>query len=233
MHSVIEGGAGMISVPIEIVQQFESKLAKHSVPSVQHGYYKKWLRYYLDFCSKYHCADASSKSLPLFLKKLKEKRQTDMQIKQAAHAISLYLDLMTRFNTSRVPAESKALAPVTSAVASLSSDKPAWDKAIADLAAVIKTRHYSPKTLSSYTIWVNKFRGFKKGTHPSSLTTTDVKDFLTHLAVTCNVSPSSQNPQRRKDHDDLYPLRAEQDGKRGKKSLRFLSGPCIKHSGAG
>jgi hypothetical protein len=58
----------MISVPIEIVQQFEAKLAKHSVPSVQHTYYKKWLRYYLDFCSKYHFADASSKVCHCFSK---------------------------------------------------------------------------------------------------------------------------------------------------------------------
>ncbi len=193
VHSVIEGGPVMISMSTEIAQQFESMLAKHSVPSAQHTFYKKWLRYYLDFCSKYHFADASSKSLPQFLKKLREKRQTDVQVKQAAHAVSLYLDLVTRFNKSRFSGESKALKPVTSTVAPLLSDKGAWEKAIADLAGVIKTRHYSPKTLSSYTIWVNKFRGFKKGKSPSSLTTTDVKDFLTYLAVTCNVSASSQN----------------------------------------
>jgi integron integrase len=69
----------------------------------------------------------------------------------------------------------------------------AWMQAVTDLAVVIKTRHYSPKTLKSYSHWVQKFSGFRKDRAPSSLTTEDVKSFLSYLAVTCNVSPSSQN----------------------------------------
>jgi integron integrase len=41
--------------------------------------------------------------------------------------------------------------------------------------------------------WVQKFLGFRKDRAPSSLTTEDVKAFLSYLAVTCNVSASSQN----------------------------------------
>jgi len=69
----------------------------------------------------------------------------------------------------------------------------AWKQAITDMAVVIKTRHYSPKTLKSYSHWVQKLHGFKKDRAPSSLTTEDVKSFLSYLAVTCNVSASSQN----------------------------------------
>ena len=175
----------------------------------------KWLRYYLDFCAKYRLPDSSSKNLTQFLAKLREKKQTDEQIKQAAHAISVYLDLKQPSKTA--PASALAiLAPSTadkvtprywpssmvsampssdSAVSDpASSDvQTAWMQAITDLAVVIKTRHYSPKTLKSYSHWAQKFCGFRKDRAPSSLTTEDVKAFLSYLAVTCNVSASSQN----------------------------------------
>ncbi|MEW6418043.1 MAG: phage integrase N-terminal SAM-like domain-containing protein [Nitrospirota bacterium] len=71
--------------------------------------------------------------------------------------------------------------------------KTQWVRAIAEMTAVIKTKHYSAKTLKSYGHWVWKFQRFKKDTDPVSLTTEDVKAFLSWLAVTCNVSASSQN----------------------------------------
>lgn len=71
--------------------------------------------------------------------------------------------------------------------------KTQWVRAIAEMTAVIKTQHYSAKTLKSYGHWIWKFQRFKKDTYPVSLTTEDVKAFLSWLAVTCNVSASSQN----------------------------------------
>jgi hypothetical protein len=59
------------------------------VPLAQHSDYKKWLRYYVDFCDKYRLEATSSKSQAQFLDKLREKKETDWQIKQAAHAVSL------------------------------------------------------------------------------------------------------------------------------------------------
>jgi len=37
-------------------------------------HYRKWLRYYLDFCQKYGFRQSDTKSLPHFIKKLKEKK---------------------------------------------------------------------------------------------------------------------------------------------------------------
>jgi integrase len=59
--------------------------------------------------------------------------------------------------------------------------------------AVIKTKHYSPKTLKSTGHWARKLRDFRKDREPSSPSSEDVKEFLTYLAVKCNVSASSQN----------------------------------------
>ncbi|MBU6392648.1 MAG: hypothetical protein KGJ87_05480 [Planctomycetota bacterium] len=37
-----------------------------------------------------------------------------------------------------------------------------WKKAHAEMFAEIKTRHYPPKILKSYTLWVRKFQFFTK-----------------------------------------------------------------------
>src|SRR5574337_287673 len=68
-----------------------------------------------------------------------------------------------------------------------------WDKVYSDLFAEIKVRHYSPKTLRSYSTWVRKFQAFTKSKKPSDLNPSDVKDFIRFLAVQCRVSASSQN----------------------------------------
>jgi integron integrase len=61
------------------------------------------------------------------------------------------------------------------------------------LAAEIKTRHYSPKTLKAYALWTTKFREFTKDKTPDSLSAAEVKAYLTYLAVKCKVSASTQN----------------------------------------
>ncbi|MCK6469600.1 MAG: integron integrase [Candidatus Brocadia sinica] len=68
-----------------------------------------------------------------------------------------------------------------------------WDTVYSGLFAEIKVRHYSPKTLRSYSTWVRKFQAFTKSKKPSDLNPSDVKDFIRFLAVQCRVSASSQN----------------------------------------
>lgn len=73
------------------------------------------------------------------------------------------------------------------------SDSPAWDKIIESLAAEIKTRHYSRKTLKAYADWSRNFQSYLKNKTPDGLTTDDVKAYLTYLAVNCKVAASTQN----------------------------------------
>jgi hypothetical protein len=61
------------------------------------------------------------------------------------------------------------------------------------LAAEIKTRHYSPKTLKAYALWTTKFRSFIGDKTPDSVSAAEVKAYLTYLAVKCKVSASTQN----------------------------------------
>jgi integron integrase len=73
------------------------------------------------------------------------------------------------------------------------SESPEWDAAIGELAAEIKTRHYSRKTLKTYAHWSRQFQRFLKNKPPESLSSKDVKEYLTYLAVQCRVSASTQN----------------------------------------
>ncbi|MBI4710038.1 MAG: phage integrase N-terminal SAM-like domain-containing protein [Nitrospirae bacterium] len=69
----------------------------------------------------------------------------------------------------------------------------AWDRVIDTLAAEIKTRHYSRRTLKTYADWSRKFQGFLHNKPPDELSAKDVKSYLTYLAVNCKVSASTQN----------------------------------------
>ena len=53
----------------------------------------KWLRYYWDFCHKYHHDPFLSSSLPLFLGKLQEKNQSHQQQNQARFSIGLLFEI--------------------------------------------------------------------------------------------------------------------------------------------
>lgn len=71
-------------------KKYKELIKTQGVPPGRHSYYLKWLRYYLDFCSKYHFDGKDPKSLPPFLEKLKSKNQKDFQVQQASDAIQIY-----------------------------------------------------------------------------------------------------------------------------------------------
>jgi hypothetical protein len=80
----------MLPSPSVLQAQFEEYLRNKPVPTRIHGEYKEWLRYYLDFCEKYRFSPERNESLPRFIRKLQEKKQTDEQRRPAVKAITLY-----------------------------------------------------------------------------------------------------------------------------------------------
>lgn len=171
----------------------------------RHADFKKWLRYFMDFCNKYLVPDSRPEQVRLFTEKLREKKQTADQLKQAAYAVSLYFEILRKLD-SAVPTSTvdsgKTSAPIakphkaehTSEADYVErSASPEWDKVIANLSAEIKTRHYSRKTLKAYAIWSRQFQKFLKNKQPDELSSADVKAYLTFLAVKCRVAASTQN----------------------------------------
>ncbi|MBI5604041.1 MAG: phage integrase N-terminal SAM-like domain-containing protein, partial [Deltaproteobacteria bacterium] len=79
--------------------RFEAILEKRVIAPIQRADYKKWLRYFLDFCTKYPVPEARPDQVRLFIDKLREKKQTPVQQKQAAHAVSLYFEIQRKGET--------------------------------------------------------------------------------------------------------------------------------------
>jgi integron integrase len=222
----------MLAVPASLQSEFHSWLRKKAVPDNACGMYAKWLRYYLDFCHKYHFSDSREESLARFLDKLREKKQTRAQQEQASHAVALYFELIQAGSAgSEVRAPQGTVSPVNEVVKTLQpqvaasnadtdSKRPSfpqgdpgkqpvlpqpppraataatgvsWKSEYTRLADEIAVRHYSGKTLKAYTHWVRQYQTFTRSQDPGTLSTDQVKAFLTFLAVTRKVSASTQN----------------------------------------
>jgi integron integrase len=228
----------MLPIPKNDSTRFNKALLQRAVPGAFHAHYRKWLRYFLDFCRKYPPPDGDSEQIRLFIEKLRSKKQTPQQCSQAAHAISLYFESQ-KWKNYRQPAPNetklskfaspanpstkvrktndvvastgisaieKAVVAEPSSSFGVSAGKrynkwrcleksksPAWDYAIGVLAAEIKTRHYSRKTLKTYADWVRKFQHYLRDKPPNELSSIDVRKYLTYLAVQCRVASSTQN----------------------------------------
>ena len=88
----------MIQIPSDIKINFDALLVKKAVPEKLHSHYKKWLRYYLAFCQKYHFHQTNKQSLSQFINKLQDKNQRTEQQKQASHAMSIEIFRTPLFN---------------------------------------------------------------------------------------------------------------------------------------
>ena len=83
----------MIPVPHSVMHEYVSILRSCEIPPENFDHYKKWLRYFYDFYSKYLDTDDNPEKVRRFLEKLRSKKQTLEQCQQAAHAISLYFEI--------------------------------------------------------------------------------------------------------------------------------------------
>ena len=182
----------MKQIPPKISTLYDGHLNKKAIPKKEHFNYRKWLRYYLDFCLKYNHHPLRKETLSSFIEKLKEKRQTEHQQKQAFHAISLYyeLALVDLGKDDLFKNKNKNLSIKKEGLKISGAD---WTPAYNNLKAEISLRHYSPRTLRSYTGWIRRFQDYSRSKDTKLLTSLDVKDYLTYLAVKRKVSASSQN----------------------------------------
>jgi integron integrase len=210
----------MKNVPDHIQEEFRLMLNRKGIPANQHGHYLKWLRFYLDFCDKYTFDSYDPKSLPHFIEKLQSKRQGPFQQQQATEAVHIFLEISTAenanskenphenssgaqvaeekskpHNPSAVQAADESPDPGSAQVTGPASSpvEDPWEAAIQSLTNEIRVRHYSQKTLKTYTTWVYKLRSYSQKDDPQTLTTADVKSFLTFLAVQKHMAASSQN----------------------------------------
>jgi len=209
----------MFNIPQPVLTRYTSILKNNNIEAALSADYKKWLRYYWDYSGKYPVPDDKTECIRLFCEKLRLKKQTDEQRQQATHAVSLYFEIEKQeedeeirgvigepveqwlsneksdTTTSRAPHHPGNLrvSQYHEAGYEEKSCSPEWDAVLNVLAAEIKVRHYSHKTLKTYANWSRRFQKFLKHKSPMELSTVDVKEYLTYLAVKCNVAASTQN----------------------------------------
>ncbi len=172
----------MIKIPEGLQKKYNLLLTSSDVPPDHYKHFRKWFRYYLDFCQKYQHPYADDTSLLLFLKKLKQKNQPADQRAQAKKAVRLYYSGLSRENDSQSGIVQNSVAE---ADRSFDIEQPTspWASAMDSLKNEISVRHYSQKTWKAYSLWAQKFRYYVKEKPPETVNTDDVKEFLTFLAV--------------------------------------------------
>jgi len=203
----------MIDFPKTLLPQYLELLENRGVPAASFAECIKWCRYFLDYCDKYPASVTQAEQLPFFIEKLKTKRQSELQCRQATYAVSVFLMVQKQDVSPKLPSETANCKTLTvyepsskligvpkrygsqySEVGYLEkTDSPEWDAVLEAMAAEIKVRHYSRKTLKTYANWTRQFQRFLKNKPPHELAGEDVKAYLTHLAVKCNVASTTQN----------------------------------------
>jgi integron integrase len=146
----------------------------------------------LDFCVKYRFNKLNKETLDHFIKKLTDKKQTIQQQNQAYHAISIFYELGS-FNSEKNTSIKNKNEQLSTKKCNVKITNANWMPVYESLTAEIKLRHYSPKTLKSYRSWIRQFQSYTKSKNQQLLSTIDIKEFLTYLAVERKVSASSQN----------------------------------------
>lgn len=124
-----------------------------------------------------------------FLNHLKAQQNVaDWQIQQADEALRLYIDHFLGGNTSTLyptaPRKEKRLPDIS--------------RIVTEMREAIRIKHYSYRTERSYIDWAKKFFHYtayvkKKDVHAEGLDASDVREYLSYLALKKRVSASTQN----------------------------------------
>ena len=202
----------MRKIPDGLWTVFDREMEAASVPLEQRQDYRKWLRYYLDFCGKYGHSIVRQESLPPFLAKLMSKNQSADRCSQACRTVGLYQGMVARKREeepargrptdecpddpalrARAGGKRQQRAPADALPDPIRHGGASWETQYAALEGAIRLRNLSPKTLDVYRMWVRKFQAFLRSKPPEDLDSGDAKGFLTDLAVRHPVSASSQN----------------------------------------
>jgi len=177
----------MIDFPKAQLPQYLKLLENRGVPAVSFAECIKWSRYFLDYCNKYPVPDLESERVRLFLEKLKTKKQGELQCRQAAYAVSVFLELqkqdvpsphLTSENADEkqsatsepvavpLPKTRQRVSQYSVAGYQEKSGSPEWDELIAKMAGEIKVRHYSRRTLQTYVQWSRPRQSIKEPKSP-------------------------------------------------------------------
>ncbi len=190
VDNIRKGGVGIFWHPInmdlkDILPEFQTFLRERKIVHENSiPYYAVWVSKFLSFANKNAREDIESQVVAFMDQVKADQRVKDWQARNAEQALNLYLDHFGGRSTLR-----SALKQPDSALRDVSS-------LLNEMRRLIRLKHYSYSTERTYLDWAKRFFAYTtetKKTAPDAVAQADVKNFLSHLAITQRVSASSQN----------------------------------------
>ncbi len=87
----------MPRIPNAVFDRYVAHLIKKKIPPARFAEYRKWLRYYLDFCDKYSVPANEGEREWLFCGKLKEKKQSETERESRPEVSGLLISQIVYF----------------------------------------------------------------------------------------------------------------------------------------
>ncbi|MDO8720917.1 MAG: integron integrase [Syntrophales bacterium] len=161
-------------------------LDKKLVPESKVSFFAYWVGCFFHYAQRHDltATEYQESNIAAFLDDLRSgKRISDWQPRQAEDALKLYY--------FHYLGQSKSKSASHAAISS--GGAPA---VLAEMSRLIRLKHYSYSTERTYLQWVERFLGYVKEAGRErfdDLTSEDIRDFLSHLALRKRVSSSTQN----------------------------------------
>lgn len=157
--------------------RFETYLVdKVHVPEKQAPFYRSWVVRFYQSLAREPDEVFSSDDKAAYLRQLAVDHE-DWQVKQADHALRLYLHYLHM----HLPHGGAA------------GSEEAWRAVAEEVRRIARLRHLSLATEQTYLGWLRQFCVFVKKKPPAELCLTDVEEFLSYLAVERLVARTTQN----------------------------------------
>lgn len=154
--------------------------SKRLVPDKKIPYYLNWVSSFISYCQTQKCSAAEDGRIVPFLNLMAKERE-EWQVKQAREALRLYHYHLTRET------------PETFVPGQDTDSDTAWRAIAVQMQEALRLRHRSLRTEKLYIHWLRSFYIFVKGKKTVDIDSQDVKNFMSHLVVSRNVSASTQN----------------------------------------
>jgi integron integrase len=163
-------------------------LSRGFAPAKNVPFYANWVSKFIAFSNRHE--DLNQDLLfEKFLDKLKSQENTaDWQVRQARDAVQLYIThFMADKKTALQPSKPQK-----------GKEIPGLSQIIQEMRKAIRIKHYSYSTERTYIDWAKRFFDYtlklkKKDITASGLDSSDVRDYLSYLAMKQHVSSSTQN----------------------------------------
>lgn len=192
--------------PPKLLDRLRLRLQNRGFGLDQQNRLVEWCRQFIVFHQLRHPADMGAPEVSEFLQDLAARRLPMGWRREAWEA----LGFLYREELGRVVAlpDLRRDAPVPAVLAEPTVAAPRREPAsqpaalallpgkprlLDQVRALLRVRHYSPRTEDCYVIWITRYILFHHKRHPAEMGATEIQEFLTHLAVREHVSASTQN----------------------------------------